>query len=76
VLHGGLREILDRTCGFLIDRHDIELLAENLICVLEDPQLAVALGNAGRSRVMEFNSIEVHSKVIAKLLGIPTLTNQ
>ena len=49
---GGVSDaILDGVTGFLVDPLDVDGVAEKLILLLEDPDLARRLGQQGRARV-------------------------
>lgn len=63
ILEGGTKEIIvDSSMGVLLARHDIERLAEHIVRLLRDPQLARAVGLRGRARVMEYGSPEQHAQ--------------
>jgi glycosyltransferase involved in cell wall biosynthesis len=52
VLNGGLKEILNSNqCGVLLNRHDTETLAAEVVRLLRNPTLAKEVGLAGRERI-------------------------
>lgn len=51
---GGIPEVVaDGDSGFLIERGDVEKLAEKLLALIEDPARRESMGTAGRKRVDE-----------------------
>jgi glycosyltransferase involved in cell wall biosynthesis len=52
--HGGIPEaVTDGTNGFLVPERDPAALAERLVALLTDPDLAERFGQAGRRIVVE-----------------------
>jgi len=72
VVHGGLCEVLDNTCGYLIHEHNIQLLAQQLQNVLLNVEVASALGTAARQRIAETHSLERNIAQIEQMLGVHT----
>lgn len=53
--HGGIPDIiLNKKTGLLVDEHDVEGMAKNMIELLENVELAKHLGKAGRENI-QFN---------------------
>lgn len=48
---GGIPDLVDKTCGILVDPDDVEGLVDALTRLLSDPELRSAMGSAGRRRV-------------------------
>lgn len=64
---GGLPDLVrDGTTGLLVNRRDPEALAAAIAALLDDPQRAAAMGEAGRSRGVEF-SIEATTRRVEAL---------
>jgi colanic acid/amylovoran biosynthesis glycosyltransferase len=68
--HGGIPDVVqDNVTGFLVKEGDVEAMAERMIRVAQDPQLAAKMGQAARARVLsEFtldHSIKRLSEIIA-----------
>jgi glycosyltransferase involved in cell wall biosynthesis len=71
VLYGGLAEVVDRDdYGFLLDTHDVGGLADRLNCLLSNPDLAVRMATAGRSRVAEVGSPGMHTARMRQILQL------
>jgi glycosyltransferase involved in cell wall biosynthesis len=69
MLHGGLKEILDSNeHGFLTDTHDVPLLAQKVIKLLCDENLANQVGAKARARIEEIGSPRLHAERVLKLL--------
>ena len=57
--HGGITDVvIDGETGFLVDEGDIEAMAEYMLKLAEDPELAASMGNAARKRVCAEFSME------------------
>jgi colanic acid/amylovoran biosynthesis glycosyltransferase len=51
--HAGIKEaVIDGVTGFLTAEHDIEGMANNIIALVESPELAVKMGKAGREHMI------------------------
>ncbi len=59
-IHSGLAEqIVDGHTGFLVQEHDYVSMGERFIYLLQNPDKAEAMGNAGRDRILKIcNPIE------------------
>jgi glycosyltransferase involved in cell wall biosynthesis len=65
---GGPTEIIeDARTGFLVSPGDDEALAARISALLQDPELATRIGEAGRHAVIEKFSAEDHGRVVADL---------
>ncbi len=65
---GGIPEIvIDRVTGFLVPPRSPADLAQSIIRILRDPQLAEAMGQAGRQRVEKFFSANQYVENIEKV---------
>ncbi|MEM3554387.1 MAG: glycosyltransferase [Candidatus Micrarchaeaceae archaeon] len=57
--HGGIKDVvIEGETGFLVDEGDVEGMAEHMLRLARDPQLARALGHAARERVRAEFSME------------------
>ena len=57
--HAGIKDVvIDKETGFLVDEFDMDGMAEYMIRLIEDPQLADRLGKKGRERICSDFSIE------------------
>ena len=69
VAHGGLSEMLNSPdCGFLSDRHDVEVLAAQVIRLLEDRALAERIGARARAHIAKVGDPNLHAKRVLELL--------
>jgi len=65
---GGIPEIvIDRVTGFLVSPRSPADLAQAIIRILRDPQLAEAMGQAGRQRVEKYFSADQYVENIEKV---------
>ncbi|PWJ43303.1 glycosyltransferase [Sediminitomix flava] len=59
--HAGIPDvILHEKTGLLVEEHDVEGMANNMIRVLEDRELAAQLGTHGKKRVKNYFSMNKH----------------
>jgi glycosyltransferase involved in cell wall biosynthesis len=69
VLHGGLKEILDRDeYGLVLSEHDIEQLAEKAVGFLQDPPGARRAALAARERVIQVSDTKRLAEKVEWLL--------
>lgn len=51
--HGGIPDVIeDGVTGFLVNERDVEAMAERMIRLVEDPELAAAMGKAAQKRIL------------------------
>lgn len=76
---GGLREIVtEGSTGFLVASGDAGMLADRILRLLNDPELRLRIGNAGKQRISERFSTsrmigDLESSYIQMLCGEPEL---
>lgn len=71
VTHGGLSEFIrPGRDGFLIDHHDPEALAEEIIRLRSDPAYRNACALSGQTRVLEMGSPEKHLEHLTRLMEL------
>jgi len=71
VTNGGLDEFIRHgQDGFLIDRHDEEALANEVVRLHGDPRMRESVAVSGRERVLEMGSPEQHLKHLTRFLEI------
>ncbi|MFC5413065.1 glycosyltransferase [Larkinella bovis] len=59
--HGGIPEvIIDGISGFLVDEHDVEGMAQALISLIENPDMARVMGLAGKENIKLNFSMSTH----------------
>jgi glycosyltransferase involved in cell wall biosynthesis len=57
--HAGIPDVvLEGETGFLVEEHDVEGMAQQMLRLAQDPDLAGKMGRAGRARIQEFFSKE------------------
>jgi Glycosyltransferase len=67
--HAGIPDvIIDGETGFLVEEHDIDGMAENMIKIIEDADLAKKMGEAGRRNVRENFCIDKHIGKLNELI--------
>lgn len=66
----GVPELVDDSCGRLVDSDDPELLADALTALLDDERLRERLGEAGARRAREHFSVEGQVARLADLMRI------
>lgn len=68
-LHAGIPDvIIDGKTGLLCEEHDVNKMAENMIALLDNPNLARKLGRAGKENIKENYSLERHIEVLQTIL--------
>lgn len=69
--HAGISDvILHEETGLLVEEHDVDGMAQNIIKLIEDPQLARELGAKGKQRIKEHFTMKKHLRTIEKAIGI------
>jgi glycosyltransferase involved in cell wall biosynthesis len=63
---GPLKEIIDDSCGILVKPFDVDAFAENVIYLLNNPEIAKSLGENGYNKVKEHFRIERMVDLIEK----------
>lgn len=67
--HGGTPEVvIDGQTGFLVQYGDVDILADRIICLLQDEELRNQMGEAGRHRVLENYTFEHFRHRLVQLL--------
>lgn len=64
---GGIPEIIDDTCGFLIEKNDVSGFAQALDKLISDPSLRISMGNNAYQKVINKFSEE---RILKKLDGL------
>lgn len=68
-IHSGITEnIIDGKTGFLVQEHDYEAMAEKIIYLLQNPEIAEQMGKAGRQHILELCEPGKRVKKIKELL--------
>jgi len=66
--HAGIPDVvIDGQTGFLVDEHDVNGMARNMILLLENDEMAKKMGELGRKNIMSNFSMDLH---IQRLNGI------
>jgi glycosyltransferase involved in cell wall biosynthesis len=70
VQHGGLKEMLNSDeYGFLINTHDVPLLARKVVELLQDRRLAEGVGARARAHIEKVGDPRMHAKRVLSLLA-------
>lgn len=65
--HAGIPDVvLNEETGLLVEENDVDGMANNMIRILEEENLAEQLGNAAKKRVMENFTLEKHLSILEK----------
>jgi glycosyltransferase involved in cell wall biosynthesis len=67
--HAGIPDVIvHEETGLLVEEHDVEGMAENMLKVLNDIEYAKKLGTAGKQRIKDHFTMEKHISVIQNLI--------
>lgn len=67
--HAGIPDvIIDGETGLLVDEHDVDGMAENIITVIENPEIAIEMGKKGKENIRQNFSMEKHLSIISNAL--------
>lgn len=68
--HAGIPDvIINRKTGLLVNEHDVEGMANNMIYLLDNPEEAKTLGQAGRQNIKENYRMDIHMKKINSVIN-------
>ena len=68
--HAGIPDvILDGKSGLLIEEHDVDAMAEKMIKILEDKELAIQLGKNGQNHIKDNFTLEHHLEVLNTVIS-------
>lgn len=67
--HGGIPDVIrnDKT-GFLVEEHDAQGMAQNMIRMIENPELAKTLGKAGKENIRRNFTLDKHIQILNLLV--------
>lgn len=67
--HAGIPDVITHNeTGLLVNEHDVEGMANNMIAVLEDKNMAALMGKAGKERVKTHFSMTKHIEKLNELI--------
>lgn len=73
--HAGIPDVIVHgTTGLLCKEHDVEQMAEHMLQILDDKQLAIKMGAAGKENIRNNFSMEGHLRVLGEVVK-KTMTN-
>lgn len=68
-IHAGIPDvIINGRTGLLSDEHNVKEMSKNMITLLEDKSLAMKMGLAGKTNILENFSINRHISVLQEIL--------
>lgn len=68
--HAGISDvIIDEVTGLLIEEHDVEGMAKNMIRVIEDVEFAKKMGENGKQRILKNFTMENHIGKIQNMIN-------
>ncbi len=75
-LHNGIPEqVIDGETGFLVREFDYEAMAEKIITLLSNPELAEKMGKAGRKNINQLCQIKIRINKITEILRMLSIKN-
>ena len=60
--------VIDGETGLLVDEHDVNGMAKAMLKLLEDRELAVAMGKRGRKFILENFSRQKHLNLLSRIV--------
>jgi colanic acid/amylovoran biosynthesis glycosyltransferase len=67
--HAGIKDVIvNNETGLLVEERDVDGMAKNMLRILEEKGLAAKFGVAGRHRVKERFSMEIHLRTLESLI--------
>lgn len=60
--------IIDEKTGLLVKKHDVDGMAEQIIKIIEDPDLAKRLGYFGKENIKQNFSMQKHLEILKSTL--------
>jgi glycosyltransferase involved in cell wall biosynthesis len=68
-IHNGITEnVIDRTSGYLVPEYDYEAMAEKIIFLIKNPNIAESMGKAGRKYIIKICNVNNRVLKIEELL--------
>ncbi|MFN7044603.1 MAG: glycosyltransferase [Flavobacterium sp.] len=68
-LHAGIPDvIIEGETGFLVEEHDVEMMAEKMITLIENKELAKSMGAKSKERIMSKFSMKKHLDILDELI--------
>ncbi len=72
--HAGIPEvIIQGKTGLLCDEHDVNQMAANMLCVLDEKKRAIDMGAAGKENIRDNFSMYQHLRVLGTLINNNTI---
>jgi glycosyltransferase involved in cell wall biosynthesis len=69
-IHAGIPDVINNgTTGLLSEEHDVDTMANNMIRLLNNPDLAKQLGAAGKEHIKKYFSLERHINELQKVIN-------
>jgi glycosyltransferase involved in cell wall biosynthesis len=62
--------VIDGVTGILVEKQNVQQIAEAILKLIEDANLRIAMGRAGRERVEKYFSWDIHIKRISEIFDI------
>lgn len=67
--HAGIQDVVvNGVTGFLVEEHDVETMADKMIELIENRELAIQMGNAGKFYMINNFTMKSHLKVLDELI--------
>ena len=69
--HAGIPEVvIENETGFLVDEHDVDGMAKKMMELLDNPNLALKMGQAGKKHVKENFSMARHIRTLNEIIEV------
>ena len=66
-IHAGIPDvIINNVTGLLVEEHDVDGMAKNMIWVLDNPEKAHEMGERGQKHIKEHFSLDKHLQILTK----------
>ena len=66
--HAGIKDvIIENKTGLLCDEHDVDSMANNIVYILGNPEIATRMGLEGRKNIENKFSLEDHLHTLSKI---------
>lgn len=75
-LHAGIPDvIIDGETGFLVEEHDVDMMANKMILLIENKELAKSMGKKSKERIVAEFSLKRHLDTLDELINKCCKTN-
>lgn len=66
-IHAGIPDvIINNVTGLLVEEHDVDGMAKNMIWILDNPEKAIEMGERGQKNIKEHFSLDKHLEILTR----------